>query len=133
MPEETMSYLRSVDGSQLVVVGGPANQARDTLGLHSDHVFVGNDRYETAMQLAVGIQAPGGINGMVLVSGRDFPDALAAGAYAVKQSAMLLLVPRAGTSPGLLADLWQTTGKHGVVVGGQVAISDSDVAYAVTR
>ncbi|MCU9969793.1 cell wall-binding repeat-containing protein [Mobiluncus mulieris] len=133
LPDASREYLESQSGVPLVVVGGPADRARNALGLQSSHVYVGRDRYETAMQLAIGIQSPGGINGLVLVSGRDFPDALAAGAYAVKQGAMLLLVPPAGSKSALLADLWDVTGRHGVIVGGQAAVSDLDVAYAVTR
>lgn len=133
MPGASRAYLESLAGVPLVVVGGPAERARVGAGLASSHVFVGSDRYETALQLAGGMHSPSGINGLVLVSGRNFPDALAAGAYATKQGAALLLVPPAGSKPGFLADLWDGAGRHGVIIGGHGAVSDQDAAWALSR
>ena len=66
-----------------------------------------------------------------MVSGRNFPDALAAGAYTVKQGAKLVLIPPAGSKPAFLQGLWASNGAHGVVVGGTGALTDQDVAWAL--
>ena len=129
MPAETLAYLRE-SGASVATVGGPAQRAAAAAGLNPSEVYTGADRYQTALLL---LQSQGPGFGLVLVSGRDFPDALAAGAYTVKQGARLALVPPAGSQPGLLADAWAAAGGHGVIVGGRAAVSDQDVAWAVSR
>lgn len=129
MPAETLAYLRE-SGASVATVGGPAQRAAVAAGLNPSEVYTGADRYQTALLL---LQSQGPGFGLVLVSGRDFPDALAAGAYTVKQGARLALVPPAGSQPGLLADAWAAAGGHGVIVGGRAAVSDQDVAWAVSR
>lgn len=131
LPAASSEYLSANPAVPLVVVGGPADRARQAAGLSSEHVFVGADRYNTATLLAQSLLSEGKVSGVVLVSGRDFPDALAAGAYTVKQGSILLLVPPAGTKNGFLQGLWNLAGQHGVIIGGSAAVSDQDVAYAL--
>lgn len=131
LPEASAAYVATHADIPVLTVGGPAARASKNAGLQTKHDFAGADRYETAQLVAQSL-ASNGVNGLVFVSGRNFPDALAAGAYTVKQDSMLVLVPPAGTHPGMHMDLWNAAGQHGVIVGGYGVLSDQDVAYAVT-
>lgn len=130
LPPQSAAYLGSQGGVPVVTVGGPAERAANAAGVTPKFRFTGEDRYATAWMVASSLDS-GVANGLVFVSGRNFPDALSAGAYTVKQGAALVLVPPAGSKMGLLTELWKTAGQHGVIVGGPGAISDQDVAYAI--
>lgn len=128
LPAETVTYLQAL-GSPIVAVGGPADQAVKAAGLSVSQAVVGSTRYETALQLA---QSLGQGAGLVMTSGRNFPDALSGGSLAVNSNRRLVLVPPAGQTPGLLAGVWSANQSAGVIQGGTAALSDAQVAAAVT-
>lgn len=132
LPPSTQGYLKTLlTSAKIITVGGPAQTAVASAGINPDAAYTGADRYETALILAASLNQGRGANGLVMVSGRNFPDALAAGAYTVKQGAKLVLIPPAGSKPAFLQGLWASAGSHGVVVGGTGALTDQDVAWAL--
>ena len=132
MPPATQGYLTPLlTSTKIITVGGPAQSAVASAGINASATYTGADRYDTARSLATGLDRGRNVNGLVMVSGRNFPDALSAGAYTVKQGAKLVLVPPAGSKPAFLKELWTSTGSHGVVVGGTGALPDQDVAWAL--
>ncbi|WP_249288757.1 cell wall-binding repeat-containing protein [Mobiluncus curtisii] len=132
LPDTTQSYLKPLlTSAKIITVGGPAQSAVASAGINPSATYTGTDRYDTALRLATGLDRGRNVNGLVMVSGQNFPDALAAGAYTVKQGAKLVLIPPAGSKPAFLRSLWASTGSHGVIVGGTGALSDQDVAWAL--
>lgn len=132
LPDATQSYLKPLlTSAKIITVGGPAQSAVASAGINPSATYTGTDRYDTALRLATGLDRGRNVNGLVMVSGQNFPDALAAGAYTVKQGAKLVLIPPAGSKPAFLRSLWASTGSHGVIVGGTNALSDQDVAWAL--
>lgn len=132
LPAATRAYLQPLQQSaQIITVGGPAQRAAVGAGINPSATYTGASRYETALSLADALDFPSGVNGIVMASGRNFPDALSAGAYTVKQGAKLVLVPPAGYKPALLRPVWEDSGSHGVIVGGIGAVPDQDVAWAI--
>ncbi len=132
LPPATQGYLNPLlTSAKIITVGGPAQSAVASAGINASATYTGADRYETALGLATSLDLGRGVNGLVMVSGRNFPDALSAGAYTVKQGAKLVLVPPAGSKPAFLQGLWASAGSHGVIVGGAGALSDQDVAWAL--
>ncbi|STY89830.1 cell wall-binding repeat-containing protein [Mobiluncus holmesii] len=132
LPDATQSYLKPLlTSAKIITVGGPAHSAVASAGINPSATYTGADRYDTALRLATGLDRGRNVNGLVMVSGQNFPDALAAGAYTVKQGAKLVLIPPAGSKPAFLRSLWASTGSHGVIVGGTGALSDQDVAWAL--
>ena len=93
--------------------------------------LAGADRYATSV--AVANQLPGQASdpGVTLVSGRNWPDAIAAGATATHP--MVLVDPvTLANSPASTAWLTARTTSLVVAVGGPAAISPADVAGALT-
>lgn len=132
LPPATQGYLKPLlTSTKIITVGGPAQSAVASAGINASATYTGADRYETALGLATSLDLGRGVNGLVMVSGRNFPDALSAGAYTVKQGAKLVLVPPAGSKPAFLQGLWASAGSHGVIVGGAGALPDQDVAWAL--
>lgn len=106
---------------RLVAVGGPAITAANRAALKAEPIK-GANRYETAAILAEGMFP--GAKGMVLATGRDFPDALAGGAYAAMNNMPVLL-----TEPGSVPAQTIKYAKEAenltklMVVGGEKAVS----------
>lgn len=130
MPSASLEYLRS-SGVPVVAVGGPATRAADGAGISPQASYVGANRYETSLKLAMSLSSQPA-SGLVFVSGVNFPDALSAGTYTVKQGGRLVLVPPAGRQARMYVNMFSQAGKYGVIIGGTGAISDQDVAYAVS-
>ena len=90
--------------------------------------FSGPDRYSTAVEVSKAKFAAG--SGVVLVSSAaNFPDALAAGPAAALRAGPLLLVPRDGTLPAVVADELRRLQPAMIhVVGGRSAIGEAMVS-----
>ncbi|MCW2724428.1 MAG: SpoIID/LytB domain protein [Frankiales bacterium] len=92
----------------------------------------GADRFGTAASVSAA-SFPGTANDVLIVTGADWPDALAAGAAAASVSAPVLPV-QAGAVPGPIADeLTRLKPRRAWVVGGTAAVSDAVVAQLQTR
>lgn len=84
--------------------------------------YSGNDRYETAVEIA---HNWGGVDKIILATGQDFPDALAAGPLAYQEDAPILLT-RKDKLPESVIDYIENIGVGEVtLIGGTSAISQS--------
>ena len=98
------------------------DEALRSLGVHTRGVR-GRDRYETAVRVA-GQVAGAGTEGVYLVTGEGFADALAVGSVAAGQGWPILLTPARG-HPLLPTWIDALGAERVVVVGGTSAVSDA--------
>lgn len=81
----------------------------------------GTSRYETALEIS---RANFGSAGTVVVAtGADFPDALAAAGLCGSYQAPLLLTPRDWLAPGILGEIARLGATHVIIVGSDKAVS----------
>lgn len=142
-----------VPASQIVVVGGAAAvsdvvQAAvaaaagwDGAGANPVVRIGGEDRYGTAAAIvdyvtaAAGGSLPESYRTVLVASGAQFPDALAAGALAYRNGHLLVLSPRAGAPQVTLDAVAQLNANCALLVGGAAALAsavESGVGTAVT-
>ncbi|MGD7043308.1 cell wall-binding repeat-containing protein [Jeotgalibacillus proteolyticus] len=127
LPQSTMDEIARLGAKKVVILGGEiAISAEVETALKNSGVSVerisGKDRYETASKIA---EKVGASKEAVLVSGRNFPDALSVASYAAEQNLPILLtgdksMPKA-TKDALVKLGVETT----YVVGGTLAIPDA--------
>ncbi len=142
IPDVTMAALTDLAPTDVLLIGGQAvvppsaGQAIRDAGFATERVG-GDDRYGTS-RLVTALDDPTGQH-LVVATGANFPDGLAAGPYAARTEGVLLLVPAshdperspwlAEQHPDLLAGFgWPSADV--TVVGGLAAI-DLDVVGAV--
>jgi putative cell wall-binding protein len=87
----------------------------------------GADRYETAANLATAIYNPG-MGAAFVATGRDFADAMAAGAAAGFLESPLLLTEPDVLPPATAVALTQLQPENIIIVGGTAAVSDAVAA-----
>ncbi|MDQ1540790.1 MAG: hypothetical protein QOH29_1516 [Actinomycetota bacterium] len=93
MAPATQQWLGSHAGLTATAIGGAAATAAPFAT-----AYVGADRYETAAKVAASVNpSPAGI---VIATGANFPDGLAAAAYAARRGWAMLLVSPGATSLG---------------------------------
>ena len=113
-------------GVERVFVVGAVSESVDeavrSMGVHTRGVR-GRDRYETAARVA-GQVAGSGTEGVYLVTGEGFADALAVGSVAAGQGWPILLTPPQG-HPRLASWVDALGAEQVVVVGGTSAVSDA--------
>jgi len=90
----------------------------------------GADRYQTAIEISKKTFAGGSCPTVVLATGADFPDALAASGLAGVYGSPVLLTPKAALPAGLTAELVRLGANKVVIVGGPAAVS-ADVESAL--
>jgi hypothetical protein len=142
LPDATVSAMADLRPARVLIAGGnavvsPAVEA----ALAEDHVverLAGTDRYGTAAALVERTIREGGTTDRAfLVSGADFPDALAAGAAVAALRGMLLPVDPAGlAASGSIAELLDRRADGLVqvtVVGGSGAIGEDLLAQVADR
>ena len=129
IPFDTGEELARVKPQRIVVLGGPSAVSHEVLvqlAQYSGNVtrVAGNDRYETAALLAR--QEFGSlIGGLVIATGANFADAVAAGAAGFP----VLLVPSTGAAPASVKAALDALAPLGVLVmGGPNAVSDTTLA-----
>ncbi|MDI6901884.1 MAG: S8 family serine peptidase [Anaerosomatales bacterium] len=83
------------------------------------------NRYATAVLLSARTFAAGSVDTVVLASGEDFPDALAASGLAGAYGSPLLLTSRDRLAGGVLGEIERLGARGVVIVGGPVAVSDA--------
>jgi putative cell wall-binding protein len=125
LPFDTGTELSRLKPNRIVVLGGPSAVSDETfrqLGQYSSNVtrVAGGDRYETAALLAR--QEFGTLNGgLVVATGAQYPDAVAAGAAGFP----VLLVPSGGPAPASVKAALDALAPLGVLVmGGTGAVAD---------
>ena len=86
--------------------------------------FAGNDRYNTAAAVSAG-SFPGTANDVFIVTGEDWPDALAAGAAAAEANGPVLPVTVASIPGPISAELSRLNPRRAWVVGGSSVVNDT--------
>jgi putative cell wall-binding protein len=130
------------DDVDVIVVGGPATISNEVIGILETHTHVssttgdtlrldeveriwGADRYATAIAVALD-EHGGGESDIVMATGENFPDALAAGSLAAEEGYPAILNPSDSLHPAVVAYLAsQAAGADIHIVGGTAAISSS--------
>lgn len=108
--------------------------ALDAIEAPSPHVFrlEGTDRYATALAVSRSMLETGTATTAVIVSGENFPDALAASSLAGAYGGPLLLTHRTSLPAGLLDELGRIGTTHVEIVGGTSAV-DASVSGALAN
>lgn len=133
LPAATRRALDELEAERVLLVGGdtaipPEIEAElESLGLATERLAA-TSRYGTSVQVADEALARNEASShpIVLATGEDFPDALAAGALAASLDAPMALTPSAQLA-GVVDDFVRAHGDRwdgGVVVGGTTAASD---------
>jgi putative cell wall-binding protein len=130
IPAETQFALNVLKPSRIVVLGGTGavsarvERALRTFTTGSVTRITGVDRFDTAVQIARTIE-PGGSSEYTIVSGRAFPDALAAAALG--GNPILLVEP--DSIPDVVRELLLERPPHRItIIGGPGAVSESVAA-----
>ncbi|HZT67053.1 MAG TPA: cell wall-binding repeat-containing protein [Acidimicrobiales bacterium] len=87
--------------------------------------LAGSDRYGTAASIAANTYGTGPVPTVVLASGENFPDALAAAYLAGGMHAPILLTPAASLSSTTLSEIQNLQAKGVEIVGGPAAVSNT--------
>ncbi len=127
VPSATRAELARLDPLQILVLGGTSTVSEavraelDTLTPGSATRVSGADRWGTAA--AASLRAfPSGATVAYVATGRDFPDALAAGAAAAVQGGPLLLSAASALPPATSAELNRLDPDRIMVVGGTSSV-----------
>jgi len=119
----TMAALADLGATRVVVVGGPASVTEDLVASIPVDVVraAGPDRFATSV--AVSSLVPSSTGHLVLATGTNFPDALAASAWAGHERHVLSIV-RPECVPSVVLDAAGDRGTSAVtLVGGTVSLS----------
>jgi putative cell wall-binding protein len=129
MPQALKSELSRLRPGRIIVVGGPSAVSEAVFTeLHGYHTgggvqrIGGADRYQTAAMLSAA-HLPGGAPMAYVVTGANFPDALAAGPAAGMRGAPTILVQGASIPPSSAAELDRLNPNRIIVLGGPAVIS----------
>lgn len=139
LPDAVRAELRRLDPTTIVVVGGEpsvsAAVAAELRGLAPRVERIGgSDRYETSAMIASYAFPAGATSRAYVATGRNFPDALAAGPVAALQQAPVLLVGGIGdAAPSATLRALHSLGVEQVtVIGGTPSVSEA-VAVSVSE
>ena len=126
LPNETAAELDRLNPGTIVIPGGTVavSATIDMLVAGYGTVVrrVGADRYDTAVAVsshAFGTSVPK----VFVATGKNFPDALAAGPVAGLVKGPVLLVPGVCIPPGTDAEVARTNATSSTIVGGEAAVS----------
>jgi putative cell wall-binding protein len=145
-----LSEVASVTDPTIYVVGGTAavsddvvNEITNLFGWDASEVasnlrrLDGKDRYETAASIALAVADIGGDVCVVVATGENFPDALAAGSIAVNGTDLgeyglcAVLLTRTGSLPAAAEDVLEYIDPDTVIIVGGTAAVSSSVETAV--
>lgn len=130
MPEATQQELDSLQQKgalHTIVVGGEAIVAKATLSSLKDvERLAGNNAYDTAAKVYEFARSILTSQTTYLVTGENFPDALAVGSLAAKQSSSIVMTQRATLPEATYAVLSKPTATplKVVIVGGLAVVTD---------
>lgn len=85
--------------------------------------FGGKDRYETSIRISQGEWQYSDY--VILVSGKNFPDALSATPLSKKYNAPILLTEGEGISSNLMGEIERLNAKNAFIIGGTGAVSEN--------
>ncbi|MCS5715798.1 cell wall-binding repeat-containing protein [Herbiconiux sp. CPCC 205716] len=133
LPESARTALQMLRPTRVVVIGGEAAvsegvvRALQQMGLKVERV-AGADRFAVSRALIASDLAPKEPNRVYVVTGRDFPDALAATPIAASEKAVSLLVDGRSTALSdldkqVLQRIAARPNGEAVIVGGEAAVT----------
>lgn len=124
---KALADMQEAGNLSAIVVGGDAVVSSASLGgLQDVQRIFGNDRYDTAAEVYEFARNVLSAQTTYLVTGENFPDALAAGGLAAKQHAGLVLTQRSNL-PGAIYSVLsraEESPRKVVIIGGAAAITD---------
>ncbi len=128
VPAATMNELRRLDPAQIVIVGGTSvvSSAVETQLRSTGATVVrraGADRYATAAALSAATFPRAAV--VHVATGRDYPDALGAGAAAAARGGPVLLTDRAFVPAATMNELRRLDPAQIVIVGGTSVVSSA--------
>ena len=129
MPVVTQQELKSLQQQgelNILVVGGEAVISEATLSGLSVQRLSGNERYDTAAEVYEFAREKLASSTTYLVTGEDFPDALAAGALAAKQRAGIVMAQKSNLPEATYSLLSRPTEgpMNIVIIGGLAVVTD---------
>ena len=133
LPSEVQAAIEALNHDNFLIVGGE-NSVQESLASgianqfqYASHTRIsGNNRYETSAKIEERLVS----STVILASGENFPDALAASTLAQKIEAPILLVSKDKIDQSVIDYFKNHNIKKVLVVGGQLSISDKTLANA---
>lgn len=133
LPSEVQAAIEALNHDNFLIVGGE-NSVQEGLASgianqfqYASHTRIsGNNRYETSAKIGERLVS----STVILASGENFPDALAASTLAQKIEAPILLVSKDKIDQSVIDYFKNHNIKKVLVVGGQLSISDKTLANA---
>lgn len=133
LPSEVQAAIDALNHDNFLIVGGE-NSVQESLATsisnqyqYASHTRIsGNNRYETSAKIGERLVS----STVILASGENFPDALAASTLAQKIEAPILLVSKDKIDQSVIDYFKNHNIKKVLVVGGQLSISDKTLANA---
>lgn len=133
LPSEVQAAIEALNHDSFLIVGGE-NSVQEGLASgianqfqYASHARIsGNNRYETSTKIGDRLVS----STVILASGENFPDALAASTLAQKIEAPILLVSKDNIDQSVIDYFKNHNIKKVLVIGGQLSISDKTLANA---
>lgn len=133
LPSEAQAAIKDLNHDSFQIVGGE-NSIQESLATsianqyqYASHTRIsGNNRYETSAKIGERLVS----STVILASGENFPDALAASTLAQKIDSPILLVSKDKIDQSVIDYFKKHNIKKALVVGGQLSISDKTLANA---
>jgi putative cell wall-binding protein len=131
IPPATATELDRLDPNTLLILGGtavisPADAATlSTWG--TTHRLAGDNRYQTAIEISRASFGDGEAEVVLVATGTNFPDALAAAAAAAKLNGPVLLTPPGALPAEVAAEITRLDPDTILVIGGEAAVSSAVV------
>lgn len=126
--------IARLGADRVIVLGGPnaiSDRVVRDLGPNSYRI-AGEDRYETAANIALAVHRRGAVDRVFLATGLDFPDAVAVAALAAKLRAPILLTAP-GDLPAATVDVLRRIEPSRVTVVGGTSVVSTGVGEQVRR
>ena len=133
LPSEAQAAIKDLNHDNFLIVGGE-NSIQESLATsisnkyqYASHTRIsGNNRYETSAKIGERLVS----STVILASGENFPDALAASTLAQKIDSPILRVSKDKIDQSVIDYFKKHNIKKALVVGGQLSISDKTLANA---
>ena len=131
---ETMYEMKRLKTKEVIILGGESSIDKNVenqfnaLKIKTERI-AGKDRYDTSVKVAEKIHEKAGYNRkVVVVSGENYPDAIAMSPFAAKRKIPILLVKKDSMSQEVSDFLMFKSIKNIYVAGGKSSISDSVIS-----
>lgn len=128
VPASTLALITSLGPSQITIAGGPSvvsasimNQLTVAFGAADVRRLAGADRYGTSAVISADAYPTS--ESVILATGANFPDALAAATLAARASAPLYLTPTNCASAGALEGIYGGQAPYLFLLGGTSVLS----------